>query len=68
MVEPLTLSHLLACRCLQQHLGDIQMSSECAAEVQRDQAASSGDYRLNAALTKACEGDIKERCKEEAKR
>ncbi len=40
------------------------MSSECRAEVQRDQQLAARDYRLNFRLKEACMPDVAAHCKE----
>eukprot|EP00884_Botryococcus_braunii_P009912 jgi/Botrbrau1/18922/Bobra.177_2s0076.1 len=44
-------------QCLQQHLDEVDMSSECKQEIERDMLRSSQDYRLNYRLARACEED-----------
>ena len=54
----------LLCRCLQTHLDQPGMSSECRAEVERDQQQSATDYRLNYRLKEACMDDVKAHCRD----
>ena len=52
----------LVCRCLQNHTEASDMSTECKDEIDRDQARSSEDYRLNYKLAEACKRDTDTLC------
>ncbi|GAB4823102.1 hypothetical protein N2152v2_010148 [Parachlorella kessleri] len=54
--------HARVIRCLQVHLDRPDMSSECRAEVERDQQQSASDYRLNYRLKEACMEDVRTHC------
>lgn len=54
--------HARIIRCLQNALGEQDMSHECKAEVVRDQNRMAQDYRLNWRLNSACTSDIKRLC------
>eukprot|EP00878_Enallax_costatus_P007022 GHUV01007359.1.p1 GENE.GHUV01007359.1~~GHUV01007359.1.p1 ORF type:complete len:595 (+),score=136.49 GHUV01007359.1:1595-3379(+) len=54
--------HARIMRCLQNHLDEEDMSTECKSEVMRDQNRMSQDYRLNWRLNKACAADITQLC------
>lgn len=57
--------HARVIRCLQDHMDDTDMGSECKDEVTRFQIHSSEDYRLNYRLSQACEKDIDTLCSDE---
>jgi len=54
--------HARIITCLQEHDEDSEMSSECKAEVKRDEIRAAEDYRLNYRLNKACDAEIDTLC------
>jgi len=54
--------HARIISCLQEHDEDKEMSSECKAEVKRDEIRAAEDYRLNYRLNKACDAEIDDMC------
>ncbi|KAK9838535.1 hypothetical protein WJX81_005974 [Elliptochloris bilobata] len=57
--------HARVIRCLQDHVEEPDMASECKEEITRDQIRSNHDYRLNYRLNVACKADIDALCTEE---
>eukprot|EP00884_Botryococcus_braunii_P009907 jgi/Botrbrau1/18918/Bobra.177_2s0072.2 len=51
-------------QCLQQHVHEADVSSECKQEIEWDLRRSSEDYRLNYRLARACEEDRQTLCRE----
>jgi len=54
--------HARIISCLQSKDEETDMSSECRAEVKRDEIRAAEDYRLNYRLNKACDAEIDTLC------
>ncbi|CAI7795594.1 unnamed protein product [Closterium sp. NIES-54] len=51
-----------AMACLQEHMGDADMSKGCSEEVKNDQQHAAEDYRLNFRLARECFADVQKLC------
>ncbi|CAI5958736.1 unnamed protein product, partial [Closterium sp. NIES-64] len=51
-----------AMACLQEHMGDADMSKGCSEEVKSDQQHAAEDYRLNFRLARECFADVQKLC------
>eukprot|EP00899_Mesostigma_viride_P022799 jgi/Mesvir1/3703/Mv14989-RA.1 len=54
--------HARVIACLRDHVNDMEMSTECKAEVKRNEIRAAEDYRLNYRLNRACDVDIDVLC------
>eukprot|EP00238_Polyblepharides_amylifera_P013095 CAMPEP_0196572234 /NCGR_PEP_ID=MMETSP1081-20130531/2305_1 /TAXON_ID=36882 /ORGANISM="Pyramimonas amylifera, Strain CCMP720" /LENGTH=880 /DNA_ID=CAMNT_0041889479 /DNA_START=135 /DNA_END=2777 /DNA_ORIENTATION=+ len=54
--------HARVIKCLQEHDEDKEMSTECRAEVKRDEVREAEDYRLDYRLNKECDMEIDTLC------